>query len=636
MNRRIKGVIRPRSTISGAAFVAAATFRASRSLPLAEAFHAPLPRGQSDVRLRLPWKVGVSGSPASPSSLLPRQVFDGPRLEPESTAPTKSNKQQASTQFIIDKILDECLRFSARKPIMRQFDPNRSMWRRWKGTVIAETWKSAARRVLWACLVYVLLRKYPNISSSLDGSQRIWTELIAIVTFTLTFFVNEAYSCWRNCLNICYNLQGRLNDFGMSLAGCAKRDEPRLSSSSSKRAMQAAEDVEAVSTFTPGARKILTIISRYVRLFNILSYASFTRSHRPLLTPQGMRRMVTRGLLTEKENSILINSRVAATARHNEVLMWMFRGAMDARRAGHFYGGYGFEQNLLLRIQEIRGQGNYMQAILRGRMPFFYAHIVRILVGFITMFYPFVAFSSGLSLPLGIAGVTFLTLTYQGLFDLSKRFLDPFNNESYGFDPIQVDTLIAETNAGSRRWMFGLEAMPIPYRSIEDAASSAGGLDSFVLPDEGFTEEEIAQRDADKRLREEAEKLAAGPSSSALVDEEDMREKLEEAQQAAQDEFDEAVKILNAPPGADFVAGIDDQDEEPLAVDLNDSAGQNATDISTGFDFRVTELKEEQRRSEVDFELPSKKLYDQFIETAAEEYEEIMRREEVGDSDDLF
>jgi len=592
--------------------VAIAAATAFHAPPCAEAFCSTRSGARSIKRSR------GSGIP-------PRRVFDGPWLEPE---PESSQPAPASTQFIIDKILDECLRYSARNPIMRQFDPNRSMWRRWKGTVVAETWKSAARRVVWTCAVYLLLRKHPEISSSLDGTQRIWTELIAIVTFTLTFFVNEAYSCWRNCLNICYNLQGRLNDFGMALAGCAKRDEPRLSSSSSsKRAMQAAEDVEATSKFTPGARKVLTIISRYVRLFNILCYASFARSHRPLLTPQGMRRMVTRGLLTEKEHTILINSRVAATARHNEVLMWMFRTALDARRAGHFYGGYGFEQNLLLRIQEIRGEGNYMEAILRGRMPFFYAHIVQILVGFITIFYPFVAFSSGLSLTLGIAGVVFLSLTYQGLFDLSKRFLDPFNNESYGYDPIQVDTLIAETNAGSTRWMLGLEDMPIPYRSIEDA--SVGGLDSFVLPDEGFTEEEIAQRDADKRLREEAENLAA----TLLADEEDMNEKLEEAQQAAQDEFNEAVKILNAPPGADFVAGIDDQE----AVDLNDSVTRNATDVDAVLDLRTFEVKEEQqRRDNIDYELPSKKLYDQYIETAAEEYEEIMRREEVGDSDNLF
>ena len=266
-------------------------------------------------------------------------VFDVP------VAALESEQSKISTQTLIDKILDECLRYSARRPIMNQFDPaSKSIWRHWRGTVVAETWKSAARHALWAVGVYVVFQKYPKCAQFFAGFDRIWSEvLLAVVTFTLTFFVNEAYSCWRNCLSICYNLQGRMNDFSMALAGCAKRVEPADTSDPNS--------VEATSKFTPAARKILIIISRYIRLFNILSYASFTRSHRPLLTPQGMRRMVARGLLTEKEHSILINSRVTATARHNEVLMWMFRTVMDARKAGHFDGGFGFEQNVLLRVQ---------------------------------------------------------------------------------------------------------------------------------------------------------------------------------------------------------------------------------------------------------------------------------------------
>ena len=36
-------------------------------------------------------------------------------------------------------------------------------------------------------------------------------------------------------------------------------------------------------------------------LVPILTYASFTRSHRPILTPMGMRRLVERGLMTQQE-----------------------------------------------------------------------------------------------------------------------------------------------------------------------------------------------------------------------------------------------------------------------------------------------------------------------------------------------
>ena len=62
-----------------------------------------------------------------------------------------------------------------------------------------------------------------------------------------------------------------------------------------------------------------------------------------------------------------------------------------------------------------------------------------------------------------------------------------------GFDPIRVDTLIAETNSGSLRWMEGLEDMPIPLRSIQEGGSN---LDLFVLPDEGISVEEVAQIEA--------------------------------------------------------------------------------------------------------------------------------------------
>ena len=162
--------------------------------------------------------------------------------------------------------------------------------------------------------------------------------------------------------------------------------------------------------------------------------------------------MAKRGLMTEKERTLMVNSQVSATSRHNVVLMWLFRTAIDARKAGkviypygcvnsgssstlhyklnilpriyftgHMDGGFGFEQNILLRVEEIRAEANYMERILRARMPFSYAHIVQVLVDLVTWLYPVMAVSSGLSFQIGILGVIFLTMTYQGLFDLAKR-----------------------------------------------------------------------------------------------------------------------------------------------------------------------------------------------------------------------
>lgn len=218
----------------------------------------------------------------------------------------ESRVEKITTQDLLDRILDESLRTSARRPIMKQFDPSsKAIWRHWRGTVLSETWKSSLKHALWAVSVYLLFKQYPALHRGFKGFDRVWSQILAITTFTLTFFVNEAYSCWRTCLNICYNIQGRLNDFGLAVASAAKRVEQK-------------DPDFAPSTYTPESRKILLIIARYVRLFNILSYAAITRSHRPLITPQGLRRMVARGLLTPDERKYLISSKITATSRHNE------------------------------------------------------------------------------------------------------------------------------------------------------------------------------------------------------------------------------------------------------------------------------------------------------------------------------
>ena len=202
----------------------------------------------------------------------------------------------------------------------------------------------------------------------------------------------------------------------MALAGFAERNDVTI---------------QKTSVFTTPSRKILLVVGRYIRLFNILSYASLTRSHRPLLTPQGMRRMVSRGLLSTKERQVLLDANVSITQRHNVVLMWIFRVVIEGCKARHIGGGFGFEQQMMARIQEIRACGNSMESILKARLPFAYAHIVQVLVDAVLWLYPVMAFTCNISLQIGLLGSALLTIFYQGLFDLAKRFLDPFFNEDF-------------------------------------------------------------------------------------------------------------------------------------------------------------------------------------------------------------
>jgi hypothetical protein len=92
-----------------------------------------------------------------------------------------------------------------------------------------------------------------------------------------------------------------------------------------------------------------------------------------------------------------------------------------------------------------------------------YAHIVQVAADVLLLWiYPIAAFVSGVNPILSILGTGLMTLFYKGLLNLSKQLLDPYDNERYGRgeDPLCVDTLVAETNSGSLRYIYSLEDKP--------------------------------------------------------------------------------------------------------------------------------------------------------------------------------
>jgi len=411
--------------------------------------------------------------------------------------------EQTSTKMLLDELINESVRTSARNPIIMQFDPSSGwIWRRWKGTIFSETWEACVRKMLFALLVQVFF-KYNRVGflTNLQGFNILWGQLLSVTTFTLTFFLNQSYALWRKCYTNTRVLQGRLLDVNMSACVYAARSSPKKT-----------EDGQyEFSTYTEPARQVLELMARYVRVFNILMYASFTGSHRPLLTPQGMRRLVERGIITEAERTILSNPQTLVTQRHSTVLLWIGRLFVDAQKAGHIGGGAGFEQHVLNKIHVIRLTYGGIGDDLQGRMPLAYAHIVQVLIDVVLWMYPLMAFSTGMTPFLGIFGTGVLAIFYQGLFDLAKQLLDPFDNESYGKgdDPLCIDTLISETNAGSVRWLNGLSAQPLAYQNLVD-----GNIADQQLPLQGWNaveadrREDIAKQEAAQKEMEIAHIIA--------------------------------------------------------------------------------------------------------------------------------
>jgi len=473
-------------------------------------------------------------------------------LEMVFTAP-ESIVEQVSTQDFIDKLLDDCLLTRAKQPIMVQFIPSsRYIWKRWKGTVFSDTWKSCVRHVIVSTIVFLISKLYPESTRFIFSKFHVlWAQLLSVTTFTLTFFVNQSYNVFKTCINTCRIVQGRLNDVIMSLAGSAERnDDPNNDS----------------SQFTPQSKNIMLVVSRYIRLFNILYYASLTRSHRPLLTPLAMRRMVSRGLITQNEYDLLMEPSIPATQRHNIVLMWMYRVSIEGREAGHVNVPY---RSTISKFQDIRAKSASIESLLRARMPFAYVHIVQVLVDTILWTYPLMALSEGMNLSfhLTLVGSAVLTASYQGLFDLAKQFLDPFHNENFwnGEDSLVVETLIAETNAGSMRWINCLNTMPMAYQSLK-----TGKLDEHILPVHGFSKEDADAKDEMLRIRKQEEKetelnaVAAAVSNSVfnedkIIIQQYIEEEVAKELEAVQEEFETTKNILNAPPASDFVPGVDDK-----------------------------------------------------------------------------
>jgi hypothetical protein len=422
------------------------------------------------------------------------------------------------------------------------------------------------RNMVYACIIFLIYRTYPGLKDHLNGFGTLWGQLLSVTTFTLTFFVNQSYALWRKCYELSRRLQGRLHDIGMNLATHATRKVP--------------SNPEEPSTYTAASRQVLELMSRYIRLFNVLTYASFTRSHRPILTPRGMRRLVERGLMTAQEREVLVDAAIPATQRHSAILMWMIRLFIEGRAAGHILGGDGFEQETINKFHIIRSQYGAIGDELQGRMPLAYAHIVQILVDLILWMYPVMAFSINMSPLLVIAGTGLLTISYQGLFDLAKQFLDPYDNENYGKgeDPLSVDTLIAETNAGSVRWLYGFEEMPFSSQRLRD-----GELYDYLLPVRGYSVEELAEMEEDKikrekemeeqRQREEQERLEREVEEENIEEDDAISEDTQiqsESNVALADISNETLvetQGLEANPSADVGDPIEDEKDATLKDD---------------------------------------------------------------------
>ena len=113
------------------------------------------------------------------------------------------------------------------------------------------------------------------------------------------------------------------------------------------------------------------------------------------------------------------------------------RGAADGRATGG--------ERLLTKLCEFRGSLAAIPDALSGRMPLAYPHFVQLLVDSLLALAPVALHAKVGAWSIYLAGV--LTLFYKGLLEMSKSFLDPFGNENFLEENIQIDVLLGESNS---------------------------------------------------------------------------------------------------------------------------------------------------------------------------------------------
>lgn len=125
--------------------------------------------------------------------------------------------------------------------------------------------------------------------------------------------------------------------------------------------------------------------------------------------------------------------------------------------------------------------------------------------------------------------------------------------------------------------MFALDEMPIAYRNFQ-----RGDLEEYILPDEGISKEEADlaenQRNEKKRREREFQKMASERSRSEAA-RQYYKDKAAEELETLKEEFENTKLILNAPPGSDFVPGLDDRNETmPIELEIVTKEKKNRKD----------------------------------------------------------
>jgi predicted membrane chloride channel (bestrophin family) len=297
--------------------------------------------------------------------------------------------------------------------IIRQYKSNRIwLWTRWAGTIAQHNYKTTLLNMLFSLVFIIWTRRCTdpnwNMGFAPDKShpfiqrlvivQKIWGYQMSLTTFILTFFLNQAFSFWKEIHSIARRIQGRMNDFNLLLATSAKRNPD--------------------GTYTRESEKLMDDVGAYSRLFHALFWASCARRFSVLKTPRGMERMAQRGLMTSKQLEVLNSLDLPQNQKHNACIEWMMIRSLQGLEDGTLRGRSSLSRQLMDQICQLRATYATIGDKLSCRMPLAYTHFVQTLVDTFVAIAPVALYADLGAYSIFAAGL--VTMFYTGLMDLAK------------------------------------------------------------------------------------------------------------------------------------------------------------------------------------------------------------------------
>mmetsp|Transcript_22113 Transcript_22113/g.46041 ORF Transcript_22113/g.46041 Transcript_22113/m.46041 type:complete len:674 (+) Transcript_22113:258-2279(+) len=335
----------------------------------------------------------------------------------------------------------------------------------------------------------------------LQSINTFWEYNLQLSIFTLSFFVNQAYNNWRMVYFATRSIQGRINDICLLLTLSAARSNE----------YGEVDGITGYQTQIEGrvdddgderdAKKLVQDVTRLLRISHTFFWAvkpicsdglsdvlfkdeiddnptdsDGSRFGPLLLSPQGLEMLVKYGQLTRREVNALKKTNLAPSQYPYVLMEWAGLRIMSGLRKGELVGGPGLEENFLRQITQLRAEFFNIGDYESGRMSKAYIIAVEMVVDALVFLAPLALYPKMGTSSIIASGL--ITLSFKGLLELSKAFLDTFGKEGYRSHNIRVDVLMSELNFGAaRRWVDAGDSFPSEKLDNTKSASRYVDLD---------------------------------------------------------------------------------------------------------------------------------------------------------------